>query len=460
MELSVWFDANISSGEAFNDEIDREARSAKAILVCWSPDACSSRWVKAESMIAFEADKLAGCYVRGPDKFSAPAPFNASHWEDLRTWLASPSESHSGWKSVLRRIGKLCGREDLISWGKMDAHATEAELRTWLEVNQSSPIVPIVAHIASTLIREREERRRRLESEQTKSHYELEIENKLRETLARNADLERNQRSFEGALRRSETQEFKIKALAREAMEERQRAEDANRAKSAFLANMSYEMRTPLDAIIGFSEIMANELLGPIGNDRYSEYARDIYDSGNHLLELINDILDMAKIEAGKLTLTPVLLEPLGVIEEAVRLIRRRADDKGLSIVIDAKELPVVEADRRALKQMLLNLLSNAVKFTDEGAVMIHARTFEQGLTLRVVDTGCGIPSEHLPRLAQPFQQVAQESVSNKSGTGLGLALAKSLAEMHGGKLSIQSELAKGTIVTVWLPKVFGGARP
>ncbi|WP_395645301.1 PAS domain-containing sensor histidine kinase [Terricaulis sp.] len=272
-------------------------------------------------------------------------------------------------------------------------------------------------------------------------------------------ELAKNQHRLQKALTRAEAQEYRIKALAREAHSERLKAEDASRAKSAFLANMSHELRTPLNAVIGFSEIMAKELFGPLANPQYKQYSSDIFDSGNHLLDLINDILDMAKIEAGKLTLAPRPLDPAVAIDQAVRLTKRRAEEKGLQIVVDAEDLPEIEADHRAVKQMLLNLLSNAVKFTDEGAIMVHGRANAAGLTLRVIDTGCGIPPEHLPRLAQPFQQVEQELARNHSGTGLGLALTKSLAEMHGGKLSIQSEVGRGTIVTITLPRVFGGHR-
>jgi two-component system cell cycle sensor histidine kinase PleC len=272
-------------------------------------------------------------------------------------------------------------------------------------------------------------------------------------------ELARNERRLSDALSRAEQQEYRIKALAREAHDERQKAEDASRAKSTFLANMSHELRTPLNAVIGFSEIMAKELFGPLANEQYKQYAGDIYDSGNHLLELINDILDMAKIEAGKLTLSPRPLDPSVAIDQAVRLTKRKAEEKGLSIVVDGDGLPEIEADHRAIKQILLNLLSNAVKFTDQGAIMVHARASATSLTLRVIDTGCGIPPEHLPRLARPFEQVEQELTRNNSGTGLGLALTKSLAEMHGGKLSIQSEVGKGTIVTVVLPLTFGGRR-
>jgi two-component system cell cycle sensor histidine kinase PleC len=272
-------------------------------------------------------------------------------------------------------------------------------------------------------------------------------------------ELARNERRLSDALARAESQEYRIKALAREAHEERQRAEEASRAKSTFLANMSHELRTPLNAVIGFSEIMAKELFGELPNPQYKQYSADIFDSGNHLLDLINDILDMAKIEAGKLTLAPRPLDPTVAIEQAVRLTKRKAEEKGLSVVVDAEDLGEIEADHRAIKQILLNLLSNAVKFTEQGAIMVHARGTASGITLRVVDTGCGIPPEHLPRLARPFEQVEQELTRTNAGTGLGLALTKSLAEMHGGKLAIQSEVGRGTIVTVTLPRSFGGHR-
>jgi len=272
-------------------------------------------------------------------------------------------------------------------------------------------------------------------------------------------ELAKNERRLSDALARAESQEYRIKALAREAHEERQRAEEASRAKSTFLANMSHELRTPLNAVIGFSEIMSKELFGPLANPQYKQYSSDIYDSGNHLLDLINDILDMAKIEAGKLTLAPRPLDPTVAIDQAVRLTKRKAEEKGLSIVVDAEEIGEIEADHRAIKQILLNLLSNAVKFTDQGAIMVHGRGTPAGITLRVVDTGCGIPPEHLPRLARPFEQVEQELTRTNAGTGLGLALTKSLVEMHGGKLAIQSEVGRGTIVTVTLPRTFGGHR-
>jgi hypothetical protein len=142
--FSVWFDAGLNAGEAFSDEIDREAKAAKAIVVCWSPSALQSQWVKAEALIGFEQGKLAACYVAGPDGFSAPAPFNAIHAEDLRTWVATQSESHSGWRGMLRRVGRLCARADVESYGAMDAYASAATLRGWLQQHDDSPLFLVV----------------------------------------------------------------------------------------------------------------------------------------------------------------------------------------------------------------------------------------------------------------------------------------------------------------------------
>jgi two-component system cell cycle sensor histidine kinase PleC len=271
--------------------------------------------------------------------------------------------------------------------------------------------------------------------------------------------LTRNDKRLRELVQRLEKSEAENKVLAREADDERRKAEDASKAKSAFLANMSHELRTPLNAIIGFSEIMSKELFGPIGNDQYKQYSGDIFSSGNHLLDMINDILDMAKIEAGKINLSPRVLDPMVAIDQAVRLTKRRADEKGLHLMVDAEGVPEIEADHRAVKQMLINLLSNALKFTDSGAIVVRARPTPDGLVLRVIDTGCGIPADQLPRLARPFEQVEATLARNHSGTGLGLALTKSLAEMHGGRLEIQSTVGEGTIVSVYLPAVFGGER-
>jgi len=205
---------------------------------------------------------------------------------------------------------------------------------------------------------------------------------------------------------------------------------------------------------------MVGELFGPMGDPRYKEYARDILNSGQHLLALINDILDMAKIEAGKLSLKFQDLHMEDVAEDAVRLMRNRAEAAGLELRLDMpSSLPEVEADYRALKQVLLNLLSNAIKFTPRGGKVTVTARMEPGpmgerVRLSVVDTGIGIAAEDLQRLAQPFEQIESQHAKTQQGTGLGLALTKSLVEMHNGALEMSSEPGQGTVVSVLLPRV------
>ncbi len=228
-------------------------------------------------------------------------------------------------------------------------------------------------------------------------------------------------------------------------------AESASKAKSEFLANMSHELRTPLNAIIGFSEMMQREMFGPLGDRRYKEYSGDILSSGQHLLALINDILDMSKIEAGKMNIRPEPLDLLELTEDTVRLVRTRADSGGLTIGIEIPPtLPEVEADYRALKQILLNLLSNAVKFTPRGGrVTVSATEGADGrMRVSVKDTGIGIAEADLARLARPFEQIESQHAKTQQGTGLGLALTKSLVERHGGRLEMQSQPGAGTTVS------------
>ena len=242
--------------------------------------------------------------------------------------------------------------------------------------------------------------------------------------------------------------------LARKYNEEKAKAERSANSKSAFLANMSHELRTPLNAINGFSEILVNEMYGPLGDMRYNEYARDILTSGQHLLDMINDILDIAKIEAGKMTIDPKPIDLVDPVDAAVRMIRRKAEDKDITLSLQADEpLPEVDADHRAVRQMVLNLLSNAIKFTDPGGrILVAVQKKDDFVRVAVRDTGVGIPKEHLPRLAQPFEQVHETRERNYDGTGLGLALTKSFAEMHGGRFSIASEVGRGTMVSFFLP--------
>jgi two-component system, cell cycle sensor histidine kinase PleC len=198
---------------------------------------------------------------------------------------------------------------------------------------------------------------------------------------------------------------------------------------------------------------MARQMLGPLGDKRYVEYSQDIHDSGQHLLALINDILDMAKIEAGKHSLHLEDIDIASVAEEAIRLMRNRAEEGSLALLVEIGDLPPIEADHRAIKQILLNLLSNSIKFTPRGGqVKVSARRLQNGVQITVMDTGIGISKEDLARLAQPFQQVESQLAKTQQGTGLGLALSKSLVEMHEGRFEMASEPGRGTTVSFSLP--------
>jgi cell cycle sensor histidine kinase DivJ len=243
------------------------------------------------------------------------------------------------------------------------------------------------------------------------------------------------------------------KAQAHALVEARDAALDASKAKSRFLANMSHELRTPLNAIIGFSEVMTREMFGSIG-PRYQEYSRLIHESGAHLLELINSVLDMSKIEAGKFELHEELFELEDMAESAVRFLRIPAERGGVALGLTvAPGARLVFADRRAVKQILVNLLSNGVKYTPPGgAVRVTATAGPGGVEIAVADTGTGISAADLERLGKPFEQVENAETRAKEGTGLGLALVKSLAAMHGGDAHLASALGEGTTVTVRLP--------
>ena len=267
----------------------------------------------------------------------------------------------------------------------------------------------------------------------------------------------RNEEQLQQAVTGLERSQDQLAELARKYEAEKVKAEGANRAKSEFLANMSHELRTPLNAINGFSEIMIAQMFGPLGDDRYKEYAQDINNSGQHLLALINDILDMSKIEAGKMKLKFEPMNLADVAQDAVRLVLNRAETAGLNLEIDFPHIPEIEADYRAVKQVLLNLLSNAIKFTPRGGritVRAEARQDILGERVRisVSDTGIGIAPDDLQRLAKPFEQVEDRHAKSQQGTGLGLALTKSLVEMHDGTLEIESVLGAGATVSFSLP--------
>jgi two-component system cell cycle sensor histidine kinase PleC len=237
--------------------------------------------------------------------------------------------------------------------------------------------------------------------------------------------------------------------------EARRRAEAASKAKSRFLATMSHELRTPLNAIMGFSEVMKDEIFGAHTSPVYREYSKDIYDSGRHLLQLINEILDLSRIEAGRYELTEERAHLGDIAQDCERLLALRAEAKGLEMIEDiAPNLPQVWVDVRAMRQICLNLLSNAIKFTPKGGAVLLtvAQTPDGGMTVAVRDTGPGIPEDEIPRVMQAFGQGSLAHETAEGGTGLGLPIVKSLIELHGGTFELRSELRKGTEVRLTLP--------
>ena len=238
--------------------------------------------------------------------------------------------------------------------------------------------------------------------------------------------------------------------------EARQRAESANVAKSRFLATMSHELRTPLNAILGFSEVMKSELLGPLANASYKEYSANIHDSGRHLLQVINEILDLSRIEAGRYELQEEAVRLGDVVEDCLRLLSLRAESKGLLLLPNfARGLDPLWADERAVRQICLNLLSNALKFTPRGGritLSVFANA-DGGQTLMVKDTGPGIPKDEIPRVMQAFGQGSLAHETAEGGTGLGLPIVQNLVTLHGGTFELRSELRKGTEAIVTFPK-------
>jgi two-component system cell cycle sensor histidine kinase PleC len=239
-----------------------------------------------------------------------------------------------------------------------------------------------------------------------------------------------------------------------EAVKKRFEAENASASKTAFLANMSHELRTPLNAILGFSDLIDQQAMGPAALERYSDYAHDIHASGEHLLSLINDLLDVAKIEAGRMEIQPVALDPERESDHAVRLMAAKLAEKDLQLTVAmAADLPSVVADERAFRQVLLNLLSNAAKFTQQGGrIAVTCEQSGEGLQICIDDNGPGIPAGRLAHIFQPFSQIDNRYDREAGGTGLGLTLVQGLMHLHGGKVWLESAEGRGVKAHLYFP--------
>ncbi len=268
-------------------------------------------------------------------------------------------------------------------------------------------------------------------------------------------DLQLRIDELEAAQRRLETQEANLIGLAEDLKIARDQSESANRAKTEFLAAMSHELRTPLNAIIGFSELIKTEALGPVAKDKYRDYAGDIHESGQHLLELINDILDLSKVESGLDELHEEDIAVPDLARSVWRLVQQRAQQQGVILSLELPdELPPLCADERKLKQILVNLLSNAIKFTETGGKITLKIwcSADSGYVFEVADTGIGIAPENIPKAMLQFGQVDSTLSRSHDGTGLGLPLTKALVELHGGSLGLDSTAGVGTTVTAYFP--------
>ncbi|ABE62271.1 periplasmic sensor signal transduction histidine kinase [Nitrobacter hamburgensis X14] len=360
-----------------------------------------------------------------------------SHFQRLHKLPESAVAAGTSYETVIEvgRMHEICARPPETGTTAPGARTFEAQLDNgcWLNISERRTKDGGYVSVGTDITR-------------IKEHEQKLVDNDLR-LRATVIDLKRTQATLE-------QQAIELADLAQKYAKEKDRAEDANRAKSKFLANMSHELRTPLNAIIGFSEIMSNGMFGTLGSEKYSEYCHDILTSGQYLLEVINDVLDMSKIEAGRMKLDMEPLDLSRTLAESLRVVTGRTSDKKLTFDVRIDDDIAITADHRAVKQIIVNLLSNAVKFTpDGGRVMARSQVFANSVALTIADTGIGIAPHSLRKLGKPFEQVESQLTKTYAGSGLGLAIAKSLVNLHGGSMRLRSKPGTGTVVRVTLPR-------
>ncbi|MFZ1812884.1 MAG: ATP-binding protein [Rhizobiaceae bacterium] len=349
-----------------------------------------------------------------------------------------PAEAVPGmrYKDVMEAARTPMVKSQLVSGTNSEegARSMEAQLEDgrWLQINERRTKDGGFVSVGTDITTIKGHERKLLDSE--------------RRLMATISDLRKSRQTLE-------KQAQQLAEMAEKYAREKTRAESANRIKSEFLANISHELRTPLNAVIGFSEIMNAEMFGELGSDKYKEYCRDIHESGSFLLGVINDILDMSKIEAGRFSLDYETVSLNDILEESLRIMSYQAQDRGIEVIEEVAGGIKLDADRRAIKQILLNLLSNAVKFSNDGGrVFVRARRVSGCVTISIEDKGIGISRSDLRKLGRPFEQVQNQFTKSHKGSGLGLAISRSLTELHGGAMKIRSREGQGTIVSLRLP--------
>jgi two-component system cell cycle sensor histidine kinase PleC len=354
---------------------------------------------------------------------------------DLSPELVVPGK---GYAEVMEGSQPPVVRHQVVSENacKIGARTFEAQLGDgrWLQINERRTKDGGYVSVGTDITALKRQEERLLQSE--------------RQLIATVTDLKKSRQILE-------LQTQQLADLAERYLEQKAQAESANRTKSEFLANMSHELRTPLNAILGFAEVMQSGLFGALGCEKYTEYCRDIRASGQYLLSVINDILAMSRIEAGRVRLAMRQVSVDGAVQSAIKFVAERAQAKALRFTVESLADTTIPADERALHQILVNLLDNAVKFTPQGGrIAVRARSAGNAVNIYIKDAGIGIPKDALGKLGRPFEQVETELSRSHKGSGLGLAIARSLSELHGGGLRIRSQQGLGTVVMVHLPRL------